>query len=192
MNHANQTGVTLVELITVVAILGVLLALAAPSFRDSRERRQTIGAAEAMAATISLARSEGIKRNLPVALEVRRVADDNWCVGLLADAAAAGCDCTATPATCGFPDGNGGLVPQVFSSADAGNAKLTALPAFGGDAILLFNPVHGSTVGLESGALSITSTSGKYGLNVSIGGTGNVTLCRSTTHKIGTYQACPP
>lgn len=67
---ANARGFTLIELMIAIAILGIALGIALPSYRDfvaaSRVRTATFD----LMAMLTLARSEAIKRNGNVALEL--------------------------------------------------------------------------------------------------------------------------
>lgn len=64
----QQRGFTLIELLITVAILGVLLALAVPSFQNTIARNNVASAASVLSASISLARSEAVKRGANVTL----------------------------------------------------------------------------------------------------------------------------
>lgn len=55
-------GFTLIELLVVVAIAAILVALAAPSFSDMMRRNRLSAAASALQVSLSLARSEAVKR----------------------------------------------------------------------------------------------------------------------------------
>lgn len=55
-------GFTLIELLVVVAIAAILVALAAPSFSDLMRRNRLSAAASALQVSLSLARSEAVKR----------------------------------------------------------------------------------------------------------------------------------
>ncbi len=65
----RQRGFTAIELMVVVAIVAVLAALAAPSFTPMIERWRMRQTAEALQATLYLARSEAIKRGGNVIVE---------------------------------------------------------------------------------------------------------------------------
>lgn len=101
----NQ-GVTLIELMIAIAVVAILAVIALPSFERTLERRRLVGAAENLFGALQYARSEAIKQNRLIAIDV----DDGttWCYGIDyddgdADATdgddGAGCDCN-TPATC--------------------------------------------------------------------------------------------
>ncbi len=55
-------GFTLIELMVVVAIVAILAALAAPSFADLLRRNRLSAAVSALQVSLSLARSEAVKR----------------------------------------------------------------------------------------------------------------------------------
>jgi type IV fimbrial biogenesis protein FimT len=65
---ACQRGFTIIELLVVVAILAVLAALAAPSFTDSIKRYRVNSIRDSMTSAIQLAKSDAIRRRLPVTL----------------------------------------------------------------------------------------------------------------------------
>lgn len=59
----HSSGFTMTELLLVVAVLGILAALAVPSFRSLTQSQQAKTASFELFASLSLARSEAIKRN---------------------------------------------------------------------------------------------------------------------------------
>jgi type IV fimbrial biogenesis protein FimT len=66
--HIRQCGVTMIELITVIAIVAILAQVAAPSFVSSTQRMRLLSHATALSGTFSFARSEAMKRGLPVSV----------------------------------------------------------------------------------------------------------------------------
>jgi len=64
----SVTGFTLIELLTVLAILGALVAIAAPNLQGFLLRSQRQQAVSEFSTAIALARSEAVKRGVPVSL----------------------------------------------------------------------------------------------------------------------------
>lgn len=64
----HATGFTLLEMLVTLMLLAVLTAAAAPSFRDLLQGNLAAAHAEALMTSLTLARSEAIKRNLRVVL----------------------------------------------------------------------------------------------------------------------------
>lgn len=61
-------GFTLVELMVTLMVLAILLGIAVPSFRDAALSSRLSGYANDLVASVQVARSEAIKRNLTVTL----------------------------------------------------------------------------------------------------------------------------
>jgi type IV fimbrial biogenesis protein FimT len=66
--RAGSSGFTLIEVMVSVAILAILAALAAPSFGDSIKKYRIKAIREDLMSSIQLARSEAIRRGIPVIL----------------------------------------------------------------------------------------------------------------------------
>lgn len=64
----NQQGFTLIELIVTMAILAILLVVGVPSFRSMIEGNRIAAASNDLVTGLQLARSEAIKRGIPVVL----------------------------------------------------------------------------------------------------------------------------
>ncbi len=65
-NPERQGGFSAIELMIVVAIAAILLTIAAPSFSALMANLRLTTAADNLLGTIALARSEAIKRNVPI------------------------------------------------------------------------------------------------------------------------------
>jgi type IV fimbrial biogenesis protein FimT len=74
--HAGR-GFTLLELLVVIALIAIVAAIATPSFRDAGLGSRLRAVTNNMLASIQLARSEAIKRN--VAVTLCRSADGSTC-----------------------------------------------------------------------------------------------------------------
>jgi type IV fimbrial biogenesis protein FimT len=75
----EAAGFTLIELLVVLSIAVVLGAVAAPSFSSLVANQRARAASADLYAALTLARSEAIKRNLPVSLVP--VSTSNWSAG---------------------------------------------------------------------------------------------------------------
>lgn len=74
----NAEGFTLVELMVVIAVLAVLLGIAVPSLKRFIQEQQMLSALRELRATLTLARTESIKRQLAVLADNQ---DGNWTTG---------------------------------------------------------------------------------------------------------------
>ena len=63
-----QSGFTLMELMVVLAVVGIIMGFAVPNFNLYVRNSRLTGAANDLLASVALARSEAIKRQLPVGL----------------------------------------------------------------------------------------------------------------------------
>src|SRR5687768_15977507 len=97
-------GFNIVEILVVTSIAAVLAAMVAPGFSGFGDKRRVKAVAEILYTDLQFARSEAIKRNLPVRLRFRTSdAGATWCYGMTHSDVAGNCDCTITdPATPGF------------------------------------------------------------------------------------------
>ena len=81
-------GVSLLEVLVTLAIIGILALIAVPSYNGMIEGQRLRGAAEALAADLRWARSEALKRGLPV--RVACTSGSNWSCSVVADASGNG------------------------------------------------------------------------------------------------------
>jgi type IV fimbrial biogenesis protein FimT len=68
LSVAREDGFSLIELMVTVTIFAVLAAMAAPSLSQYSENMKTLAAAESLYASLQQARTEAIRRNVPVEL----------------------------------------------------------------------------------------------------------------------------
>ncbi|OUR73997.1 hypothetical protein A9Q78_01905 [Methylophaga sp. 41_12_T18] len=80
------------ELMITVSVLAILAALALPSFQSVLDNRRLAGAAENLFADLQYARSESIKQNEEIRLQV--TSGINWCFGV-DDEVGVSCDCNS-------------------------------------------------------------------------------------------------
>ncbi|TAK52940.1 MAG: prepilin-type N-terminal cleavage/methylation domain-containing protein [Gammaproteobacteria bacterium] len=66
--RARERGLTMIEMLITVVIFAILMAIAIPSFRDASLGGRLAAAANNLLASVQLARSEAIKRNVAVTL----------------------------------------------------------------------------------------------------------------------------
>jgi type IV fimbrial biogenesis protein FimT len=78
----RSLGFTLFELLVVIAIAAILLSLGAPSFSDFRRNARLTGAANDLLAAANLARTEAIKRQVPVSICPTAPGADAVCSGV--------------------------------------------------------------------------------------------------------------
>jgi len=178
----RQNGVTLVELLIAIAVLGILVALALPSFQGLIERKNLEGAAEKLFADLQFAKSEAIKRNLPVNINFNN-SGSNWCYGMKINAS---CDCTETDNTsvsyCQI-DG----VKKVVSQNDYPNIRMYgASQPFSGELIL--DNRRGTA---EDGGVTFINN---YEIRVKVNTLGRIKICRANDDAskpdLQNYPAC--
>ena len=76
LTPCKSRGVTLIELMVTVSILAILLAMGAPSMTVFLERQAVGSLAEQFASDVRMARTEAMKRGLPVSMCIRALSND--------------------------------------------------------------------------------------------------------------------
>lgn len=74
----NPKGFTLIELIITVVIAGIIVAIAAPNFNSFVRKSHIITTSNGLIASLNLARSESIKRNINVTLRRKGSTTKVW------------------------------------------------------------------------------------------------------------------
>ena len=72
----DNQGFTLLELMVTVAIAAILVTMAVPTFRDTIRNNRLVTTNNMLLASLNLARSEAVKRNMPVT--VRKVDNNSF------------------------------------------------------------------------------------------------------------------
>lgn len=83
MSTSRSRGFTLIELMVTVAIVAILVTVGIPSLRDAMTRSRLSGYVQEFSGALTLARSEAIKRGLPVS--VCKSANGSSCGGNWSD-----------------------------------------------------------------------------------------------------------
>ena len=143
-------GFTLIEVMVVVAIVAILAALAVPSFTDMLQRNRLSAASSALQVSLSLARSEAIKRGADARVTVAA----NAAAGVWANGWTVFVD--------GTSNANGGLGPAADVAGATGVTRLEVVGAPSG-------PVSAA----QSGTINYFSYSGQ-GRLIDVSGAGVV------------------
>ena len=162
-------GFTLIELMVTISVLAILLTIAVPSFRTFVLNNRITGQANDMMTALNYARSEAIKRGLPVIMSSNSGTAD-WSAGWIVFA---------------DPDNDG-----IFN---AGDAKLRVGPALGGGNTLTANLAAVTAVTFDSGGFARNSATTFYLCdNRGAGSARNIQLAGSGRAKVATGAlACP-
>lgn len=201
--RAISRGFTLIEIMSALAILAISVALAVPSYSSAIERRQLSAGAEEIAAFISYAQSEAIKRNEQVTVSWYTPGSHStqWCIGVTGGDTA--CDCRETVASetdfCAI-DGVAYRLQQT-DFVDLNFEFMHMNPAVGNFA---FDPVRGIVTNFSSSEIIdndylfyVHSNEGSgstrdYELEIRMGMTGRVQICADKSRQsiIGGYSEC--
>lgn len=172
-------GFTLIEMMTVIAILGILLAIAAPSFKVYFEKYRTKRAAETLAAFLTNAKSESIKRNANVRVVFQSAnSGATWCAGMTTSST---CDCETVNSCQLQSDG----VDRTVRSVDFSGVVL--LEPNDGD---MFSFTHQRGT-VNNDTVKLESSGNGYAMDIRVSTTGRILLCSpSGSTYIGGYATC--
>jgi len=181
--RARIGGFTVVELMVTILVAAVLVALAAPLYKEVRERAIVLGASADLAAAFQQAKLEAAKRNDFVTVSVRGPAGAAWCIGL--QSGATGCNCLNT--TCD--------INQVNATQLNGARLLAAADFNGGSTDVTIDPRLGMIRNLGSGGslvLRSPSDSWDFRLQFNLSSTAQTSLCSPTGgRRLSENSSCP-
>jgi type IV fimbrial biogenesis protein FimT len=96
LTQRNQAGITLIEVLVGLVLLVVLGTLAVPSWREFQERQRLKAAAESLASSLNLARSEALAQQQFAYVQLSGQGSERWCYAV---STVQNCDCQAACAT---------------------------------------------------------------------------------------------
>ncbi len=163
MAKPARHGLTLIELVMALGVLAVLASLALPSMGRQLERHRLAAAAETLAADLTEARFEAVRRGQPLHLEPRPA--PAWCWAL---ASAAGCRCESDQ-------------PCQLKTVRADDHR--------GVQLLEASPVRFDAEGRADGRLGALLESGGVQLRVEVGVLGRARIC-SPDGREGRWPRC--
>ena len=94
--RASQSGITLIEVLVGLALLVVLGVMAVPSWAEFQERQRLKAAAESLAGSLNLARSEALAQQQFTYVQLSGQGGERWCYAV---STTQNCDCQAACAT---------------------------------------------------------------------------------------------
>jgi prepilin-type N-terminal cleavage/methylation domain-containing protein len=177
-------GFSVIELMIAVAVLAIITSLALPSYRALIEKRQVTSGAQQVAAFLSSAQLEAVKRNEEVVVSYSPPADGSWCIGIDADDGV--CDCGTDLNSCTV-DGT----PKVMNQDNLNYSE--AMAGMVGDQAFAIDPVRGMMTDFTDGATFqfLSDPEQTYALNVTIGPNGRVSICSDPARTADETTAVP-
>ncbi|MFI3119231.1 MAG: GspH/FimT family pseudopilin [Methylococcaceae bacterium] len=169
LTRSSVTGFTQIELLISVSILGILAALVVPSFRSLLERNEIIAVAEALSADLRWARSEALKRHIPIKVSFTPAGVGAWRYVINT--------VTVDPVTLKIV--NSAQIPEFKTVTFAENFR---------DNETVFEPVRGTTEG-KNGTATFSTSANNYRVKVILSNLGRVRIC-AELGDIGGYASC--
>jgi type IV fimbrial biogenesis protein FimT len=197
----KQRGLTLIELLIVITIVGILFAMAMPSFRTWIQSTQVRTGAESIQNGLQLARTEAVRRNVPVEFVLTNSAGDAANINTLA-ATTAGPNWmvrvyqTTPPyvAARDFVQGwssTSGSPNSVVASNQA-SIVFTSLGRLATPPLVAAAPPNLITINITNsqGACTTAGVDGIRCLNVLVTGGGQVRMCDPLLARASNPQGC--
>jgi prepilin-type N-terminal cleavage/methylation domain-containing protein len=157
-----EKGVTLIELMVVAAIIGILAVISYPSLQNSIERQKLISAAETISSDFKWAKSESIKRNDDIIIDLVGGANGTWSYTI---------------------SDSDGVIRTTTAASNTDFAEITMAHGFGADDTG-FDPIRGTAH--ENGSVSLTGPN--FSLDVRVSLLGRVRICSPT--GFAGYETC--
>ena len=192
---STTRGLTLIELLVVVAVVAIITTLALPSYRAIMEKRQVTSGAQQLAAFVSSAQLEAVKRNQRVAVRYDFTEVGDWCLGIVNEESelwdeSSGCTCSPDPEenTCQLDDTARIMIPANLNYDEAFEAIDGAEDGF-----YVIDPVRGMMVDFTDvvSFQFVSKPEQTYALNVEVTPTGRVRICSDTgDQKVPGFEEC--
>ena len=165
----RQRGITLIEVLVGLILLVVAGLLAVPSFTDYLERQRLKAAAEGLAASLNLARSEALAQQQFMYVQLAGQGSERWCYAVAKEAK---CDCFST--TC--------------EALQRGDSSRQTGVALGGSSrsTFRFNWKNGSATGANGTASFVGQKTGQQ-LCVVLSNLGRVRIVTSKNKPVAGY-----
>jgi type IV fimbrial biogenesis protein FimT len=178
---ARAEGFTLIELLVVLILLSVMLTLAAPSFMTFQRNAELTSAANSFTASLSTARAEAMKRQLP-AFVIPTAGSTNWASGwrVFVDVDRSSLSGTVAPA------GNDLVVAEQDALQSTLGVTSSSFPSAGGTEYVMFNGNGSMTdVGGTFANRSIVFSNGTESRRVVANPTGRLRVCKPADSGCG-------
>ncbi|OGT50954.1 MAG: hypothetical protein A3F17_08185 [Gammaproteobacteria bacterium RIFCSPHIGHO2_12_FULL_41_15] len=170
-NLLKFRGITVAEATIAILIVAILVAAAVPTYLHYVETQRLKGAAEGARVLLNLARSEALKRNISIVMQI--IPGSNWCYGVTT---VYFCDCNS-PANCDLGQESATIYP--------GTTLSTTFSGVTGQSFeVVFQPDRGDAT--FSGTITFTGSSGRS-IVVTVIKQGLVHICSDT---VGGYGSC--